>query len=98
MDLSQAANDTEEFAEYIKHMRNSLNWSTSQLGEALGVHARTIKHWENGNGLSKHNINELAANIRLVVKNEQKRLRKINEINDQYSNKYSFKGGKLVHV
>lgn len=35
-------------ADGIRALRKSRNWSTRQLGEAVGVSHRTVEHWEQG--------------------------------------------------
>lgn len=60
----------EEFGEFIKFMRKSINWSAGKIGEELGTCASTVLRWEKGYEVKQFDPYEIEQKIREVVKNE----------------------------
>ena len=55
----------------VRHARIALGMSQSKLGAALGVSARTVRAWEQGE--NKPHRNNVKALRRLVAKHEARR-------------------------
>lgn len=66
---------TEEFGEFLKHMRKSIQLSASKFGKLLGVHHTTILRWEKGKNLSTVDTYLLEQQVREIVKNELRKRR-----------------------
>jgi DNA-binding transcriptional regulator YiaG len=61
----------EDFADYVKFMRESLKINQFDFADAIGVPVSSIRNWEEGNSYPG-NINRIIANIRHVVKSRIK--------------------------
>lgn len=66
-----------EFQDFIKFMRESINWTRKKFAEALGVSETTIYKWETEGSFYRQDLYELETSIRSVVKEEIKKRRLI---------------------
>lgn len=65
----------EEFGEFLRHMRKSIQFTAVQIGELLGVHHTTVLRWEKGKNLSSVDTYLLEQKVREIVKAELRKRR-----------------------
>ena len=63
-----------EIAEYVKSMRESVDWTAKQLAEALGESENIIKRIERGTNTGLK-INPFLKVVQVAVSNERKKRR-----------------------
>ena len=57
-----------EFVSLLKYVRNTLQYSFTQMEDLLGIHRTTISRWERGLYVPNENINTLKEILNYAVK------------------------------
>ena len=72
-DLNKDGQERLEFGEFVRNMRNSVEWEEHDMATRIGVHKSTVARLEKGSKLGVPNdLHLLELKIREVVKNELK--------------------------
>jgi len=79
-DLNEEGQERLEFGEFVRNMRNSVEWEEQDMASKLDIHKSTVTRLEKGTKLGVPNdLHLLELKIREVVKKELKNRRLVKQ-------------------